>query len=427
MSELNKIMTVRAGKQASAVSFPIGTVPGTLPFLDDLVDAQLLPRGTERIERDTYREDNEDATSVVGVKELDDIGLTLLARGVSGNAGGALARLTDTPYGHLFDSIMGTGTDKAEVATAITGDTGASGIITVTTGTGHVDGGGVLFMDGNGDYVAREIVSGGGTGTLTLDRDHQDGAPGSDNIPYGSVHWSPLGLTSMHTPLYIRAEGANWCRDYGGCYGDLTIEIDDKGCARFAMKWMPTDWRDTAEPNTAFSAPSAGNFVMGMGSRLWVDETESYMMKGGTLRLGYTIEPRGTSFGVNGVHGYIVRKKQPVFEATLYVGTNGAMITNSTGFGEVEDSNATALLCFSKIAGLVTKADGSVALPAGSPAETHDIGIQIGARPKGTIYARMPAAELSGRFDVDNGVEVIKLMARARRPSSGAALRLHCF
>jgi hypothetical protein len=112
-----------------------------------------------------------------------------------------------------------------------------------------------------------------------------------------------------------------------------------------------------------------------------------------------------------------VTRKQPVIEGLLYMGSNGL------SFGEVADSSGNISL--NRIQGL-TNSSGSAA-NAGEAASTYDIGLQVGARPGGTMYVRVPAGEFSGRVVKEGGIEMIRFQIKPRRPSAGSPLRLHIF
>ena len=414
MTFLDRAQFVQVGIHASVTD--VTSLPGTLVALEpDEMDA--MPRDLERIERDLMRGDALDYSSILGTKGLEEIPISLPMRGIATNDGGALDAQTELDCGLMLDSLFGASTDKSGAATTITGDTGSTGTLTVTSGTNLANGGGVLFMDGNGDYIAREIASGGGTGTLVMDRDHTDGAPGSDNVPYGSCYWTLAPLTADHTHLFIRGIGTGWERSYFGCIGQLSLEVREKLPVRFNSRWLPNNWTDTTV-GPSFSAPTAGNYIMGINSRLWIGaDADAILVKSVNVNFGYTIAPRESISGVNGQVGYIVTRKQPVIEGLAYLGSNGL------SFGEVADSSGN--ISVNRIQGL-TNSSGSAA-NAGEAASTYDIGLQVGARPGGTMYVRVPAGEFSGRVVKEGGIEMIRFQIKPRRPSAGSPLRLHVF
>lgn len=413
MTDINRVQLVQYGNHSSTTD--LSAVPGSLVSLD-CEEADVLPRDVNRLERNLYRDDNAEYADVIAEKGLDELSLGLLLRGVANNTGGALVANTATEVGRMMESMMGAAaTDPTNTGTTITADTGALGTLTVTAGTNYANGVGILFMDGNGEYIARELVSGGGTTTLTLDRNHVDGAPGSDNIPYRSVYWTLAPSVSMHTHGFIRARGANWERSYFGCAGSLRLSMKEKEAVKFQTKWRPTNWTDTTVA-AAYSAPSAGDYVMGLNSKMYIG-SDAVLLKGCDIDLGYTIAPRETASSANGLLGYMVTRKQPVIEGSLYFGVAGL------SFGEIADS--TGNISLNKIQGLTASA--GTALAAGQVESTYDVGIQFGAGPGRTLYVRCPAASFRGRLVVENGIEMCKFSLRPRRPSSGSMMRIHLF
>jgi hypothetical protein len=393
MTDLNRSSHVLFGLHTNTTTFS-GT-PSTMRSKELVANANILPRDRNRVERDLIRGDNDNYAALVGTKDLDPLTLPMLARGLSGNTGGAITSATACELADLFDSIFGAATDPAGAATTITGDTGSSGSLTVTSGTNVANGVGVLFEDGNGAYVAREVVSGGGTGTLTLDRDHTDGAPGSDDVLYRSAYWLVSPSTTMHTHAGIRVIGSNHERLYVGCVGTCQIEIREGEPVAVNTTWTPTDWSDAAV-GTSFSAPTAGETIMGVNGALYVGESTKLILKNATIDFGYTIVPRSTINGSNGVHGYLVTRKQPVITGSFYFGSSGL------SFGEVTDTEGSATdFDFNKL-----------------------IALENATR---TMMIRVPAAELRGRMADENGVAMVNFTAHARRPSSGSPCRVHLY
>lgn len=414
MGDLVRMHITQIGLHSSATDFSgAPTFTAIEPTL-----AGIMPMDTERNERDLERGDNGDYASAVGVKMLDEIVVDILARGSSGNTGGAVAALTATEIGILFEAIFGAASvDAAGAATTVTGDTGASKLLAVTSDTNLADGGGVLFNVGS-DYIAREQVS-KAANVLTLDRTWVDGAPGSDNVPYKSCHWLVDPTIRQHKHIGIRGVGSNWERTYLGCgIQSVTISGEEGKPVKISTKWKPTDWSDT-NVGPSFSAPTAGDYVVSTNSRLFIGD-ESFMFKKWSIELGYVVRPRETSSGPNAMNGYLVTRKSPSFKGTCYFGTGGAGPTN---FGEIADSSGNISL--NKIQGLTNSA--GTAITPGKVASTYDCALQIGNAPGACMYFRIPATELSGKMENDNGVEVIAFTGKARRPATGSMMRVHVY
>jgi hypothetical protein len=418
---LSRILTVQVGQHGSASDFT--ATPATRVFLEPET-ADVMPRDRARIERNLRREDNANYAETLGVKSLDAIAIGGPFRGVATNDGAALNPLTETEWGHMMATIAGAApTTPSGAATTVTGDTGGSSTLTVADGTNVPNGSAVLFdttVSSTSVKHAREVVSGGGTGTLVLDRDWTDGAPGSDAVLYRGLTYSFTPATSKHTHAMIRAEAADWCRDYLGCMSSLTLTVNEGQPVMYSTSWMPTTWTDTAEPDAAFVAPTAGDYVMGINSSLWVGD-DKYLLKSCEIDFGHTIVPRSTINGSDGVHGYIVTAKNPVIKGRLYFDPGTG--SGGVAFGTLEDS--TGNLSANKIMGL-TNSSG-VAHTAGQVASTYDIAIQVGNTPGGCIYVRAPAATFRGRMVEENGLEMIEFECHPRRAASGAPIRLSVF
>ncbi len=405
MSGLLRMSTVRVGKQ-SATTDVSTTAPGTLVFLEP-EQCDTYGRDTERIDRDLYRGDNQEHASIRGIKKLDPIAMTLLMKGVAGNTGTtAFTSLTATEHGHMFESIFGSAvTDPS--GTGSTATAGTTPNLTMTSGTNYANGGGIAFVTSTGTYC-REIVSGGATSTLVLDRAYTGTITNPTTILRGATS-TLQSSTSMHTPLYIDGEGEWGRRTYGGCYSSLDMDFTEGQPIKMMMSWQPTDWTAPAKANPSFSQASAGSYIVNIGGYFWIGDS-LFLLKGAKLTLGYTIVPRPTINGANGVQGYVITRKKPVLSGTLYVGS-------SASFGELADLSGTPTL--QSLQGLD--------VTAGTSPTTRDIALQVGSAGTQAFYLRIPAAEFSGQFAQENGVDVFNFSAKATRPSSGSMLRMHVY
>lgn len=409
MSDLARMLSVVFAKQSSATVFDAASI-GTAFSLEP-ESCEVMPRDTVRLERNLVRGDNQEYASVIGPKALDPIAMTLLMRGVSGNTGtSAFASATTTEIGQLLDCIIAAAVDPSGAGSTATA--GATPNLTMTSGANYANGDGVLFATSTGTW-AREIVSGGGTSTLVLDRAYTGTVSNPTTILRGA-HWLLTPATSMKTHGFIRAKGEHWERSYAGCMSSLDLDFSEGQVVKASMSWQPTDWTDTTV-GTAFSAPTAGSHIVNIGATFMIGDT-AFLLKGAKLTLGYTISPRTTVVGPNGIQGYVVTREQPVLTGSLYVGSNSS-------FGEINDSSGTP-----RINSLTqTTNDSGTAITAGTAAATYDISLQVGTAGSQAMYLRMPAAEFSGKVAQDNGVEVINFSAKATRPSSGSALRLFLY
>lgn len=407
MSDLSRMLLVQAAKHTSSTAFAASEI-GTLFFLEcEAIDA--LPRDTVRIERNLYRGDNKEYASIRGPKSLDPISMTIPVRGVSGNTGtAAFASATTTELGQLFESVFGAAaTDPSGSGESATGGTGSSSQVTLASGANYANNGGILFANTDGTVFARQIVSGGGTGTLTLDRDFT-GTAATSTVVRGA-RYTVTSSTSMHTPMFFRVEGENHRRDYVACYSSLDLDFTEGQAVKASFSWMPTDWSDNAEANPSFSAPTAGSYIVNIGGLFYIGDS-AFLLKDAKLSLGCEYVPRTTITGANGIHGHICVRKRPVLTGRMYLGTNAS-------FGEIADSSGTPSL----------NSMQALDVAAGVAPTTRDISLQVGSLGSQAMYVRIPAAEFSARVVDDGGVEMIEFSARATRPSSGNLLDLFLF
>lgn len=409
---VTRMISVQFAKHTDATTFSSSGI-GTPYFLEPTTMPDPFPRDVERTERVLHRPSNHQLAEVRGRKNLDPIQIPLLLRGFSVNAGAALDAQTETEVGQLLDVISGgTSTDASGTATTTTGGTGASSTLTVTSGTNVANGVGVLFQT-DGDPVVREVVSGGGTSSLTLDRDYT-GTVTNGGVLARSCYWTFDPAVSRHTHGFLRLEGEDWRRDYTGCMSDLQISVEEGQPATFSTSWMPSSWADNAEANPSFTAPTAGAYVMGVNCGLWIGD-DKYMIKNASLECGHTIVPRVTMTASDGVLGYVVTAKMPVIKCRVYHGT--------TSLGELADS--TGNFSMNKAQALTNSSAASTS--AGQIVSTYDIALQVGNIATGAMYVRMPAATVRGRMVDDNGMECMDLEIHATAPSSGSPMRLHIF
>lgn len=408
---ITRMTSVQFAKHSDASSYGASAI-GSLYFLEPF-EADVYPRDRVRLERRLNRPSNHPLAEVLGPKSLDALAISLYVRGFSANTGGALDAQTETEAGQVLDVISGgTSTDPSGTATTTTGGTGSSGTLTVTSGTNIANGVGVLFQT-DGDPVVREVVSGGGTGTLTLDRDFS-GTVTNGGVLARSAYWTFDPAVSRHTHGFIRAEGEDWRRDYAGCLSGGTISVAEGERAVLSTSWLPTTWADNAEANPSFTAPTAGAYVMGVNCGLWIGD-DKLLIKNAELDFGHTIVARATANGSDGVFGYVVTEKMPVLRCRAYHGTTGLT------FGEIADS--TGNFSMNKAQGLTSSAGSATS--AGQVASTYDIAWQVGNIATGCMYVRMPAATVRGRVVDDNGIECVDLEIHATSPSSGSPMRLH--
>lgn len=404
---MDQITDLKFGLHSSTTDFT--STPGTVSTLNALSHG-LRPRERSLIERPGFSADNRMLAPMNGVMDIGAFAVEMMFRGVSGNAGGAFTPQSSMEQARMLDSIFGT------AAAAITGSaaTVAGGSTPGLTASSTVvnDGDMILFQTSTG-WFAREVVSGGGTVNLVLDRAYT-GTPTNGSTIYRAARWNGAPATIMHTHGYFRAENLvdNWRRDaFGCCAESMSLACAEGDVVRMSSSWRPNDVQDVAETDPSYSGPTAGDGIPCAGSWLWLGDT-AFLARGLRVEITNELAPRVTTQGTNGVLGYAVRNKRYTVSGQLYIGANTGSI------GELQDSAGTP----SAVDLMASSAS------AGSVRATYDLAVQLGARGTAALYARMPAASFSARGEAGpEGQSVLAFTATAVAPSAGAPFRLGVF
>ena len=393
MTDSSRHIHVKAAMQASTSDFT--SSPTATVLLPRALPASLFPRGRSPIERDLYAVDGREHVHAWGAKDVGGIDLPLEFRGANSNSGGAVADWeAKLEQGALLASLFGAvATATANAATTCSGTAGAT--LTVVDGTDIPNLAMILFTTSTGIFV-RQVVSGGGTTTLTLDRAASGTASGTV-IRLGVYAMAPS--VTHHRHLYVSAEGESWRRDYFGLAPSrMVLRVPDTGLVEFDSSWMPTDWSDVAEANPSFSAPTAGNPIVNAGGAFYIGET-MYVLKSAVVTMDNGVVMRGgtASNAPNGVVGGVCARKSMVIEGELYVGNNDLSLH------EIEDDAGTPAL------GAVTgDADSASDVPT-----TYDVSLQLGTEAGACAYLRLPAAAFRGSVQDSGGLPVVRFTARA--------------
>jgi hypothetical protein len=349
---------------------------------------------------------------VHGARDIGPINIGMEFRGMSNPTGGAVTVQNVMEQARMLDSFFGTAAAAISgAATTANGGSGASAQLQVVSGTNIADGDMVLFRTGSatGPVVMRQVISGGGTGTLTFDRVYT-GTPFNTGTVHRAGRWDLSTSSTHHTHGYFRAEGESYRRDYYGCFCDsLTISIPDSGPVAFDSVWMPTDYADVAEASPSYSAPTAGQPVVASACDFRVGGT-AFFLRNAKLTLSNGAIPRASTTGPNGVQGYVAGSKTNVMlEGEMYVGDG-----TSPSAGELVDGSGTPSLN-----SLLGDTDD-----VGDEVTSRDISISVGGAENAAFYVRIPAADLRGSVADSGGLAVYRFQAYATAPSSGSAFRL---
>lgn len=407
MTDVARILTVQAGLHSSAADF--SSTPGTTYRLDcNEVDA--FPRSRASLARELYSTDNRRFAGVWGLKDIGAVKLGMNFCGVSSNTGAGIIPLERLEQASLLNSIFGatsatiTGSAPTLSAVSTPGITVSSTVIA----TGDM----IMFNTSTG-WHCREVVSGGGSTSLTLDRAFTGTAVASSTV-YRSARWNLATATTHHTHLYLSVEGENWRRDFFGLGPEgFDLAMAEGQLVDFSSSWLPTDVTDVAEANPSYSAPTKGSPIVVADAPLYIGDTE-FLVRNLKVSLKNTLAPRVATTGPNGVHGYVVERKHEVMvSGELYIGDN------SNTLGELVDGSGTPSLNDLTGSGTSTV--------AGTVKSTYDLGLQVGSAASGAMYIRIPAADIEAKVKRNGAFPVLEFSAFASAPSSGSAFRLGVF
>lgn len=400
-----RLLDVQFGLHASAADFT--TTPATVSTIELLSGHEsLMPRSRESLDREVYSVDNGRLPSLFGVKDLSAISLGMHFRGVSGNAGGAFTPQTSMEQCRILDSFFGA------AAAAITGAaptvaSGSAGLV-VNVSTTVLANGDMILIPTAAGTDAREIVSGGGTLAVTVDR-VLSGVPTVGGTVVRTARWNVSTALTQHVHGYIRAEGDTYRRDYFGCLPDsLTLTCGEQKYVEMQVSFMPNDWTDVAEANPAYVAPVAGSPIVVADAPFWLGGVE-FLVRDLKVVLKHDVSARRSTTGVNGITGYVARRKHELtISGALYLGDNAGALNEL-----VDDSGTPSL-------GTLT-GDG---VSAGVAKTMVDVAVQLGTAAGSFAYVRIPAADVRGSVKDVDGYPMFVFDATATRPSTGSPFRL---
>lgn len=407
MTDLSRIYSLKYGKHSSTTDFT--ATPGTLVQLEPQNMPSFISPEREKLTRESYNSAGRYLPSIVGRKMLDTYNLELLLRGMNGNTGAAVDAEAASEIGSMLDSLTGTDSvDPAGASTTIAGGSGATPSLQVADGTNIAVGDGVLFPTSVGTY-AREVVAKPSADVCTLDRQYS-GTPVNGTVVYRSCHWAVNPLIHEHKHLYFRAEHESGRRDFFGCMGTASISFAMNQIVKLISTWKATDITDDTDADPTFTAPTVGGHIIAINSLLYIGD-DAWTFRDINLTLGGQAVARACQNGTNGILGYSVQDKMPMFTGKFYKGT-------TSGLGEIADSSGN--LSINKLQAWDKSAGQSMA--------TYDLGLQVGASPGACLYVRAPSLGWTKATpSVTDGLDTIDVEGTCFSPSSGGSLRLHIF
>lgn len=382
MTDVARLVNLTYGINASATT--IGTAPGSFaPLLPRSTPASFFPRSRAVIERPLANTDGRRLARLQGVKDIAELALPLEFKGVNNNTGIGVTTNWESSLeqGNLLASLFGGVAALTTTGAAPTVSSGSGTSLTVSSNV-IANNDIILFTTSVGTEV-RQVASGGGTTTLTLDRAMLGTATAATTV-YRAARYTMATATTIHTPVWFDAEGENWRRRYSDCQpSSMVLNIPNAGLVEADFSFMPNDYADNAEtPTPSFAAPTAGSPVVSGGSAFFIGSGVSpvaFMLRNARLTVNVGMVMRETTTGINGVRGGVATDKSNIMlEGELYVGDNGGSI------GELVDDSGTPTL------DSILGTDAAT----GAGITTLDLCLNVGTVAGAALYIRIPAADV---------------------------------
>jgi hypothetical protein len=417
MTDVARLLSLSYGLNASATT--IGTAPASFAtVLPRAAVPSFLPRTRQAIDRALYSVDGRRFMRVFGVKDIAELQLPVEFKGISGNTGAGITSAGGwelvMEQGNLLASLFGSTAATTTVGAAPTVTSGTGSSLTVSTNVlANLD---IILVQTSIGTEARQVVSGGGTTTVTVDR-AWIGTPTASSAVIRAARYSVSTSQTVHTPVWFNAEGENWRRRYADCQpSSLVLNVPNAGLVEADFAFLPNDWDDQAEANPSFAAPTAGSPVVSGGSQFFIG-ANAFMLRSARLTVNIGMVMRETTTGINGVRGGLATDKTNIMlEGELYVGDNAGVI------GDVSDDTGGAGVSpfLNDILG-----DGSA---TGAAPSSVDVSLQVGTAAGAAMFLRIPAADFRSAGVREGGpFAVLPFQAFATAPASGSPFSLGVF
>lgn len=383
MTDVSRLVNLTYGLNAAAQT--IGTAPAAFAtLLPRSTPASLFPRSRAAIERPLANVDGRRLPRVMGVKGIGEIALPLEFKGIDSNTGAGVTSAggweLKMEQGNLLASLFGGTAATTTVGAAPTVSSGSGTSLTVSSSV--IANSDIILITTSVGTEIRQVASGGGTTTLTLDRALLGTATAATSV-IRAARYTMATATTIHTPVWFNVEGENWRRRYSDCQpSSLTLNIPNAGLVEADFAFLPNDYDDQAEANPAFAAPTAGSPVVAGGSSFFIGST-AFMLRNARLTVNVGMVMRETTTGINGVRGGVATDKSGIMlEGELYVGDNNGGGANS--IGELVDDSGTPTL--DSILGTDAATGASIT--------TLDLCMSVGTVAGAAFYIRIPAADV---------------------------------
>lgn len=406
MTDVSRLVSLTYGINAAAQT--IGTAPGTFsPLLPRSTPTSFFPRSRAVIERPLANTDGRRLARIQGVKNVAELALPLEFKGINNNTGIGVTTNWESSMeqGNLLASLFG---GVAALTTTGAAPTVSSGTGTSLTVSSNVIANNdiILFTTSVGNEV-RQVASGGGTTTLTLDR-AMVGTASAGTTVIRAARYTMATATTVHLPVWFDAEGENWRRRYSDCQpSSMVLNIPNAGLVEADFSFMPNDYIDNAEtPTPSFVAPTSGSPVVSGGSAFFIG-SNAFMLRNARLTVNVGMAMRETTTGANGIRGGVATDKSNIMlEGELYVGDNNGGGANS--IGELVDDGGTPTL------DSILGTDAAT----GAGITTLDIMLAVGTVAGAAMYIRIPAADVRSEGVTEGGpFAVLPFQAMATGPS----------
>jgi len=348
-----------------------------------------------KLARNLRKGDMEMTARIQGPRDAG-ISFTTEAYGNGTEGADGVAAVAAESTDELFRAVMG------QAGVAGTGDTvsASSGTSLTVAGT-DIANGDFLLLTGatSGRKQVRQVVAGGGTTSLTLDRalteDDGTAEDAATGVAIAGVRWDLDNENQDQDTYFFDYEGkTDRHQILGAVCTALEIAVPSGG-ERVLLNWNfdGNDWeREGTLASPTVGTNSDGQVITAANAPLWIGN-DQFMVRDMAITITRKANRKVTQFGENGYHGHATTGSEVSITGTIYLGT--------------DDLEA--------IASYKDTLNGN---------STQDILIQIG-RTSGRILAiRAQAADFSADKVSVDGLDAIQFTATASRFASPATTSL---
>lgn len=402
MSSGNRFNSLKVGINAATSTY--GTEPAAfVPLLPTAEISSFYPRAREHISREEVQTvDGRLLPPLLGPKNIDDLTFSTELRGLHSYDGGAGSDFEgELEVGKPLASFFGDVADAHLSAAPVVAAAGHSSTTLVEDGTTVLANLDIVRFETTTGVHIRQVVSGGGTGTVTFDRAYT-GTPTTASTIHRLARYTMVPGRTKHKDCWFDWEDTTFTngprRKYADCAAkQLKINVPESGKVTCDWAFKPNNFTDEAAASPSFVDPTAGSPIVAGGASFY-DAAVLKLFKSLSITLDAGFEERPTAAGPNGIQGgRHVLRKSAMLELELYVGDDDGTV------GEVVDDGSG--LDLDDIMG-----DGST---IGTVVTTRDIALQLGTVAGACLYLRAPAAAVTGRVVSSGGYKSVRITLTA--------------